>query len=77
MLLDISHQFLKCVVRGTNMLQWLKNIVGAKFKGVCIKTGRTKSLNQANKTVFLNEQFCCLFLYPTLKILKKYNKVKQ
>ena len=77
MLLDILHQLLKGVVEDTHMLQWLKNIVRAKFKGACVKAGRTKSLNQANGTVFLDERFCCVPLYPTLKIFKGYSEVKK
>lgn len=54
-MLDILHQFLKRVVRDINMLQWLKNIIGAKFKKTCIKIGITKSFQQASKTVFLDK----------------------
>ena len=76
MLLNILHQLLKGMVEDIYMLQCLKNIVKVKFKGVCVKMGRIKSFNQANRTVFLDEKFCYLFLYPTLKLFKKYSKVK-
>ncbi len=44
MMLDILHQLLKGVVSGTHMLQWLKTIIRAMFKGACVKAGTTKSL---------------------------------
>ena len=75
-LLDILYQLLKGVVKDTHILQWLKNIVGANFKGARVKAGRTKSLNQASRTILLDKQFCCVPLYPTLKIFKEYSKVK-
>ena len=77
MMLDILHQLLKGVVGGTHMLQWLKNIVGAKFKGARVKAGATRSLHQANGTVLLDKRFCCVPSYPTLKIFKEYSEVKQ
>ena len=54
MMLDILHQLLKGVVGGTHMLQLLKNIIGAKFKGVRVKARATRSLYQANGTVLLD-----------------------
>ena len=77
MMLDILHQLLKEVVGDTHMLQWLKNIVGAKFKGARVKAGATRSLHQANGTVLFDERFCCMPSHPTLKIFKEYSKVKQ
>ncbi len=44
MILDILYQLLKGVVGSTHMLQWLKTIIGAKFKGARIKADITKSL---------------------------------
>ncbi len=44
MMLDILHQLLKGVVASTHMLQWLNTIIEAKFEGVCVKAGTTKSL---------------------------------
>ena len=76
-MLNILHQLLKKVVRGIHMLQWLKNIVGTKFKGACVNIEATRLLYQANETVLLDERFCCMPSYPTLKIFKKYSKEKQ
>ena len=76
-MLDILHQLLKRVVGGTHMLHWLKNIVGAKFKGAHVKAGAMRSLHQANRTVLLDERLCCVPFYPTLKIFKEYSKVKK
>ena len=76
MMLDILYQLLKGMVGGTHMLQWLKNIVGAKFKEARVKVGATRLLHQANRTVLLDERFCCSPSYPTLKIFKEYNEVK-
>ena len=77
MMLDIFHQLLKRVVGGTHMLQWLKTVIGAKFKGAWVKVGATRSLQQANNTRLLDEKFCYLPSYPTLKIFKEYSEVKQ
>ncbi len=44
MILNIFYQSLKEVIDGMYMLQWLKTIIGVKFKGACIKAGITKSL---------------------------------
>ncbi len=77
MMLDILLQLLKRVVGGTYMLQWLKTVIGAKFKGARVKAGATRSLQQANSTVLLDERFCAMPSYPTLKIFKGYNGVKQ
>ena len=77
MMLDILHQLLKRVVGGTHMFQWLKTVIGAKFKGARVKAGATRSLQQANGTVLLDERFCAVLSYPTLKIFKEYSKVKQ
>ncbi len=76
-MLDILHQLLKEVVDGTYMLQWLKTIIKAKFKGAYIKAGTTKSLQQVNGTILLDQYFCAVPFYLTLKIFKEYNKVKQ
>ncbi len=46
MMLDILYQLLKGVVDGTHILQWLKTIIGAKFKGACVKASTTKLLNK-------------------------------
>ena len=59
------------------MLQWFKTVIEAKFKGARVKAGTTKSLQQANSTLLLDERFCCVTLYPTLKIFKEYSEVKQ
>ena len=77
MMLDIIHQLLKRVVGGTYMLQWLKTVIRAKFKGAQVIARAMRSLQQANSTVFLDETFCYMPLYPTLKIFKDYSKVKQ
>ncbi len=77
MMLDILHQLLKRVVNGTHMLQWLKTIIGAKFKGARVKTGTTKLLQQANGRVLLDQRFRALPFYPNLKIFKEYSEVKQ
>ncbi len=77
MMLDILHHLLKGVVWGTYMLQWLKTVIGAKFKGARVKARVTRSLQQANGTVLLDEQFCAVPSYPTLKIFKEYSKVKE
>ena len=77
MMLDILHKLLKRVVGGIHMLQCLKNIVGVKFKEPRVKAGAMRSLHQANGTVLLDERFCCLPSYPTLKIFKEYGEVKQ
>ncbi len=76
MMLDILHQLLKEAIGDIHMLQWLKTIIRAKFKGACIKTGITKSLQQTNKMVLLNQRFCAMPFYPTFKIFKEYNEVK-
>ena len=77
MMLDILYQLLKGVVGGIHMLQWLKNIVGAKFKRARVKAGAIRSLHQANETVLLDERFRYVPSYLTLKIFKEYSKVKQ
>ncbi len=77
MMLDILHQLLKEVVGGMYILQWLKTIIGAKFKGARVKADTTKSLQQTNETVLLDQHFCTVPFYPTLKIFKEYNEVKQ
>ncbi len=76
-MLNILHQLLKRVVDSTHMLQWLKTIIGAKFKGTRVKAGTTKSLQQANGTVLLDQRFRVVSSYPTLKIFKEYTEVKQ
>ncbi len=76
-MLDILYQLLKEVVGGTHMLQWLKTIIRAKFKGACVKPGTTKSLQQANEMILLDQRFRAVPSYPTLKIFKKYSEVKQ
>ncbi len=76
-MLDILHQLWKGVVGGAHMLQWLKTVIGAKFKGARVKAGATRSLQQANGTVLLDERFYAMPSYPTLKIFKEYSKVKQ
>ncbi len=53
-MLDILHQLLKRVVGRTHMLQQLKTIIGAKFKGARVKADTIKSLQQANGTVLLD-----------------------
>ena len=75
--LDIFYQLLKGVIGSIYMLQYLKNNAEAKFMGARVKTGKTKLLNQANRTVFLDEWFCYMLLYPIVKIFKEYSKVKQ
>ncbi len=55
----------------------MKTIIETKFKGANVKAGTTKSLQQANETVLLDQRFCVVPCYPTLKIFKEYNKVKQ
>ena len=45
MMFNIFHQLLKEVVEDIYKLQWLKNIVEAKFKGVYVKTETTKLLH--------------------------------
>ncbi len=44
MMLHILHQLLKKVFGDTHMLQWLKTIIGAKFKRACVKANTIKSL---------------------------------
>lgn len=72
----ILHQLLKSVIGDIYILQWLKNIFGAKFKKVYIKASRTKSFYQTNRTIFLEELFHYMSLYLILKIFKEYSKVK-
>ncbi len=76
-MLDILYQLLKRVVSSTHMLQWLKTIIRAKFKRARVKAGITKSYQQANRMVLLDQCFCAIPFYPTLKIFKEYSKVKQ
>ncbi len=77
MMLDIFHQLLKGMVGGTHMLQCLKTIIEAKFKGVRVKADTTKSLQQANGTVLLDQRFYIVPSYLTLKIFKEYSEMKQ
>ena len=58
------------------MLQWLKTVIGVKFKGARVNDGAMRFLQQANRIVLLDEKFCYMPLYPTLKIFKEYSKVK-
>ena len=44
-MLDILHQLLKKVVRGTYIRHWLKNIIETKFKGTYVKAGALRSLH--------------------------------
>ena len=76
-ILDILHQLLKELVEGMHMFQWLKTIIRPNFKGAQVKVWTTRSLQQANGTVFLDERFCSVSSYPILKIFKEYVKVKQ
>ncbi len=76
-ILNILYQLLKRVVDGIYILQWLKTIIGTKFKGACVKASTTKSLQQANETVLLDQRFCAMPFYPILKIFKKYSELKQ
>ncbi len=76
-ILDIFNQLLKLVVGSMHIFQWLKIIIKAKFKEACVKAGTMKSLQQANKIVPLDQYFHAISSYLTLKIFKKYNKVKQ
>ncbi len=77
MMIDILHQLSKRVVGGTHILQWLKTIIGAKFKGARIKADITKSLQQANGTVLLDQHFRAVPSYPTLKIFKESSELQQ
>ena len=77
MMLNILYQLLKRVVDSMHILQWLKTIIGAKFKGACVNAGTTKSLQTANETIFLDQYFYTVPFYPTLKIFKEYNKMIQ
>lgn len=54
----------------------MKTIIRAKYNGAHVKAGGIKSLNKANKIVFLEEHFYYILLYSTLKIFKEYIKVK-
>ncbi len=77
MMLYILHQLLKGVVGSIHILQWLKTIIGAKLKEACVKTGTTtKSLQEANRTVLLDQHFRVVSSYQTLKIFKEYSKLK-
>ena len=77
MMLDIFYQLLKAVVGGMHIFQWLITVIGAKFKGARVKARTSRSLQQVNGLVFMDEMFCCISLYLTLKIFKKYSKVKR
>ena len=77
MMLDILHQLLKRVVGDTHMLQWLKTVIEAKFKGTQVKAGVTRSLQQVNGSILLDESFCYLPSYLTLMISKEYSEIKQ
>ncbi len=76
-MLDILYQFLKGVIGGMNMLQWLKTVIGAKFKKARVKAGTMRSLQQVNSRVLLDERFCAVPFYLTLKIFKEYRSVKE
>ena len=76
MMLNIFHQLLKKIDGGTHIFQWLKTIIRAKFKGVHVKVGITKSLEYANRTILLDQHFCAIPFYLTLKIFKEYSEVK-
>ena len=76
-MLGILYQLLKEVVGGMYMLQWLKTVIEVKVKGARVKARVTRSLQQANRIVLLDERFCYMSFYPILKIFKKYSEVKQ
>ncbi len=63
-MLDILHQLLKGVVGSMHMLQWLKTIIGAKFKGACVKANITKSLQQAN------EMYCWINVFAQCLLIQ-------
>lgn len=66
MMLDIFYQLFKRVVGGTYMLQYLKNIIRAKFKEVYFKLKIMKSLHQANKIILLSKKICHVLFYLTV-----------
>ena len=77
MILDIFHYLLKIVVGSTNILKWLKTIIGVKFKRTRVKASITKLLQIANRMVFSDKRFCAVSFYLIMMILKEYSKVKQ
>ncbi len=77
MMLDILLQLLKSMISSMHIVQWLKTMIEAKFKKAGVKADKTKSPKQVNGTVLLNQCFCIVLSYPTLKIFKKYSEMKQ